>query len=259
MLGHTYDSYSRQGAIVVRVAIVSAGYKKEELSKDFLKHLRHSLETCKATTDIYFVWAHESEIIGAKSAFHFDMTGVKHLHIVNKSFSNSMNSGLLAAMAVSEDSSGLVTINHSKYDYYLVIGNDGFPQTEGWLDKLIETQVKHGSWITCPEHDRPNISAYRHHKLFEEGPHWFYKMFPAVCWLIPDKVIEEVGLFDERFKIGCYEDDDYCKRVVDAGGHIVVDTQVKLKHLLSQTFSQFDTNKIMVENQKIYREKHKLP
>lgn len=64
--------------------------------------------------------------------------------------------------------------------------------------------------------------------------------------------------FDEQFEVGCYEDDDYCKRVTNAGGHIVVDTRVKLKHLLSQTFGLFDQSKYMVENGKRFKEKHNL-
>ena len=227
---------------MVRVAIISAGYKKEEMSQKFLSHLEESLKKCKAYTEIYFVWA--LDVI--PDEIKWADIGIFHsVFIKNKSFSNSMNTGLKKAM-------------DKKYDYYLIIGNDGFPQTEGWLDMLIESQVKHGSWITCPEHDKPPITAYSQHHLFDEGQVSYYKMFPAVCWLLPDTVVEEIGLFDEQFEVGCYEDDDYAKRVIDAGGHIIVDRRVKLKHLLSQTFGQFDASHVMGVNQQKFKAKYKL-
>lgn len=47
-------------------------------------------------------------------------------------------------------------------------------------------------------------------------------MVPFVCVFIPRRVIEQVGLLDERFFPGGYEDDDYCRRVRLAGFDIGV-------------------------------------
>lgn len=229
---------------MVKVAIISAGYKKEDLSKKFIAHLKETLKLCKAEADIYFIHAvDEYDTVFRQFGEDFSDT------VINKSFSNSMNSGIRIAL----NREGVYKF---EYDYFLVIGNDGFPQTEGWLDKLIATQEKTGAWITCPEHDNPHITAYNRHLVTAEGNIRYYKMFPAVCWLIAGPALREIGLFDEQFEVGCYEDDDYAERVVRAGGHIVVDTDVKLHHLLSQTFGQFNGAHIMGVNLQKFKNKY---
>ena len=37
------------------------------------------------------------------------------------------------------------------------------------------------------------------------------------CLLIRREVIDAIGLLDERFGLGCFEDDDYCLRAMQAG------------------------------------------
>ena len=37
------------------------------------------------------------------------------------------------------------------------------------------------------------------------------------CLLIRRTVIDRIGVLDERFGIGCFEDDDYCLRAIQAG------------------------------------------
>ena len=35
-------------------------------------------------------------------------------------------------------------------------------------------------------------------------------------------VIETIGLFDEQFGLGCFEDDDYCLRALRAGYRLLI-------------------------------------
>ena len=37
------------------------------------------------------------------------------------------------------------------------------------------------------------------------------------CLLFRRTLMDQIGLLDERFGIGCYEDDDFCRRALDAG------------------------------------------
>lgn len=53
---------------------------------------------------------------------------------------------------------------------------------------------------------------------------------PFVCVYIPRKVIDVVGLFDERFTAYGWEDNDYCRRVRNAGFSIVIDYSVFVDH-----------------------------
>jgi hypothetical protein len=49
--------------------------------------------------------------------------------------------------------------------------------------------------------------------------------------------VSEVGVFDERFKIGDFEDDDYCARVRDAGYGLAVAQDCFVYHHGGRTFS----------------------
>lgn len=56
------------------------------------------------------------------------------------------------------------------------------------------------------------------------------------CLLIRDTAAREVGLFDEAFGLGNFEDDDYCIRVLRAGYRIVVDEGSFVFHYGHRTF-----------------------
>ncbi len=56
------------------------------------------------------------------------------------------------------------------------------------------------------------------------------------CMLIREEVVEEVGLFDEQFGTGNFEDDDYCVRILRAGYRLCVDEGSFVFHYGSQTF-----------------------
>lgn len=60
--------------------------------------------------------------------------------------------------------------------------------------------------------------------------HRIVDKIPFVCVYIPRKVIDVVGLFDERFTAYGWEDNDYCRRVRNAGFSIVIDYSVFVDH-----------------------------
>lgn len=57
------------------------------------------------------------------------------------------------------------------------------------------------------------------------------------CMLIRDRVAREVGLFDDRFGTGNYEDDDYCLRIVRAGYRLCIAEDCFVFHYGSRTFA----------------------
>jgi len=74
-----------------------------------------------------------------------------------------------------------------------------------------------------------------------------------------ERVWSLVGPWDERFRYGMYEDDDYCRRVREAGLKLAVNTGVFIRHLGSRTTKSdsvpvtFDE---MLENNRVaYEEK----
>lgn len=77
------------------------------------------------------------------------------------------------------------------------------------------------------------------------------------CLLINRRVIEEIGGLDERFGIGNFEDDDYCRRAREAGFRTVVAVDSFVHHFGGRTFvgSGVDFAALMAENERKYREK----
>jgi GT2 family glycosyltransferase len=76
------------------------------------------------------------------------------------------------------------------------------------------------------------------------------------CVMIPRRILNEVGLLDEDFSIGFFEDDDYCRRVKSKGYRIAIADDVFVHHHLSASFSAlgvarkkeiFDQNRAVFE------------
>lgn len=76
------------------------------------------------------------------------------------------------------------------------------------------------------------------------------------CVAIARRVIESVGVLDESFQGGFFEDDDYCRRATDAGFKLGIVEDAFVHHHLSASFDQlgkerkqeiFDANKAVYE------------
>ena len=70
------------------------------------------------------------------------------------------------------------------------------------------------------------------------------------CLLIKRELIDAIGLLDEQFGIGCFEDDDYCLRAITAGFRAVIAGDSFVHHFGSRTFlgSSVDAGSLMREN-----------
>jgi GT2 family glycosyltransferase/tetratricopeptide (TPR) repeat protein/2-polyprenyl-3-methyl-5-hydroxy-6-metoxy-1,4-benzoquinol methylase len=77
------------------------------------------------------------------------------------------------------------------------------------------------------------------------------------CLLLRREVLDAVGLLDERFGLGCFEDDDYCRRARAAGFRAVIARDAFVHHFGSRTFrgSGVDFAALMRQNERLYREK----
>jgi GT2 family glycosyltransferase/2-polyprenyl-3-methyl-5-hydroxy-6-metoxy-1,4-benzoquinol methylase len=77
------------------------------------------------------------------------------------------------------------------------------------------------------------------------------------CLLIRRAVVEAIGELDERFGIGCFEDDDYCRRAIEAGYRAVIARDAFVHHYGGRTFvgSGVDHAAVMRENERRYRAK----
>ncbi|REK21699.1 MAG: glycosyltransferase, partial [Planctomycetota bacterium] len=77
------------------------------------------------------------------------------------------------------------------------------------------------------------------------------------CLLMKRELVDRIGALDERFGIGCFEDDDFCRRAVDAGYRAVIANGAFVHHVGSATFraSGVDLGDVLQQNQRLYDEK----
>jgi GT2 family glycosyltransferase/tetratricopeptide (TPR) repeat protein/2-polyprenyl-3-methyl-5-hydroxy-6-metoxy-1,4-benzoquinol methylase len=77
------------------------------------------------------------------------------------------------------------------------------------------------------------------------------------CLLIKRPVIEAVGVLDEGFGVGNFEDDDYCRRALRAGFHAVIARDAFVHHVGGATFaaSGVDYDGLMRRNAERFRAK----
>ncbi|HVB17126.1 MAG TPA: glycosyltransferase, partial [Stellaceae bacterium] len=74
------------------------------------------------------------------------------------------------------------------------------------------------------------------------------------CVAIRRKVLDELGLLDEAYGIGFFEDDDYCRRARQAGFRLVIADDVFVHHHLSVSFDALGSKAadLMARNRAIF-------
>jgi GT2 family glycosyltransferase len=77
------------------------------------------------------------------------------------------------------------------------------------------------------------------------------------CMLIDRQVIDKIGMLDERFGIGNYEDQDFCRRAQSAGFKLLIANEVYVHHFGSRAFveNDFEYYKILEENRRKFERK----
>lgn len=77
------------------------------------------------------------------------------------------------------------------------------------------------------------------------------------CLLIKKEVINKIGLLDEQFFPGNFEDDDYCMRILKANYKLVLSKDTFIHHFGNLSFKKnnLDYTKIFNENKKKFQEK----
>lgn len=129
---------------------------------------------------------------------------------------------------------------HGKY--IVLLNNDAWPTHRGWDNRLasILEQVP-GAMIAVPTASRcwsPDQRADGPQKddcqLIES------KRVAFVAVMLKREVLDLIGPLDERFGEGCFEDDDYCLRVDQAGGRIMIDPATFFFHVGGVTMHTLD-------------------
>lgn len=147
-------------------------------------------------------------------------------------------------------------------EFLCLLNSDAFV-TRGWLESLLRCAAATGAGMVGPCTD--------HAKGKQRYKPWLGCIPPPrrrteqvdylsfFCVLISRAVVEKIGLLDERFGIGTYEDDDFCRRARAAGFNLFIDGRGWVWHRSHATFdaNRLDQRVLRRQNQAIYDEKWK--
>lgn len=86
-------------------------------------------------------------------------------------------------------------------------------------------------FVFADQYNRGTQSANESHEAYE------YRLrLMGYCLLIKKDIIDQIGLLDERFTPGNFEDDDFCFRMIEAGYYLVLCKNVFIHHYGSVSF-----------------------
>ncbi|MCB4792831.1 MAG: glycosyltransferase family 2 protein [Elusimicrobia bacterium] len=164
-------------------------------------------------------------------------------------------------------------IQIAKSAYILLLNNDVI-LTDNWLERLLMcaqsdpcigvvgpcTNNAVGQQVVAYDGSANNleIQKYAHLESMKNAGAWFsVHRIIGFCMLIKKEVIEKVGMLDERFGPGGYEDYDFCLRVKQARYKIMVANDVFIYHIGGQGYSNnnLDYDKLRCQNVNLFVEK----
>jgi O-antigen biosynthesis protein len=168
-------------------------------------------------------------------------------------------------------------INKAIGDYLVVLNNDTVVSYQ-WLERLIqiaESDDRIGligpksNYVAGAQQDvtvnyrsATEMLDYAELLFLNYGTQWQeVALIVGFCMFIKRQVIEKIGLFDERFGIGNFEDNDFCLRTRIAQFKIAMALGIFIHHYGSKTFTQekIDYEQLLQINQKKFMEKWNIP
>lgn len=166
-------------------------------------------------------------------------------------------------------------IAQSRGSNVILINND-VVVTDGWLPRLLDAadsgpsvglvgprtnSVSGPQQIDAPDYDtrtlqdlNPFARMFAAQNRQSTTRHW---RLAGYCLLIKRSVIDKIGGLDPRYKIGNFEDDDYCIRAHLAGFEALIANDCYVHHFGSQTFlgNRIDIGSQLEQNWKRFKQK----
>lgn len=106
-------------------------------------------------------------------------------------------------------------IAHSETDDVILLNDDALLETHEGFSVLAQACEKHPEYGLISA--TTNLAGNPQQRPHGIGLRDAQRVVAFVCVYIPRRTIESVGLLDERFVAYGWEDNDYCRRVRDAG------------------------------------------
>lgn len=240
-----------------RVSVVVVTYNNLDLTKACL----HSLETYSDYTNLEVIVVDNASADDTPAFLRTWVEDGNGRHVVlnadNRGFAAANNQGLALATG----------------DYLVMLNNDTYV-TPGWIATLVG-HLRHSDKLGMLGPVTNNIGneariEIRYDSMDEmlkvaadytsrhAGQLTPLRTAAFFCVMLPRTVYEKVGPLDEVFGIGFFEDDDYCRRVEQAGWTIACADDVFVHHNLSASFNKLKQEKrqaLFEDNKAIYEAK----
>lgn len=152
---------------------------------------------------------------------------------------------------------------------YVCITNNDTIATDNWLEEMISVME------TCPDigllnpssntsgqfpETKESIDEYASKlKRFKDEIQELYTC-RGFCMLVRRSVLDALGLIDEIYHFGYFDDTDYCKRAQEKGFRTVRAKAAYVYHLENTSFKEMKHNKTLFENnERIFFKKWGMP
>jgi len=180
------------------------------------------------------------------------------LNDTNKGYSAGNNDGIKA----------------SKGEYVILLNNDTLV-SQNWLEQILKPFKKDKSiGMVGPisnsvgNEQRVNIDGLNDKNYNEKISKYindnkdvitYTQRLGFFCVAIKKEVIDKIGLLDEKFGIGMFEDDDYCMRAIKENYKLAITDGCFIYHKGSVSFKKLTTDayhEIFTKNKKYFLQKH---
>jgi N-acetylglucosaminyl-diphospho-decaprenol L-rhamnosyltransferase len=104
---------------------------------------------------------------------------------------------------------------------WIVVLNNDVVVTPGWLEGLLDAAESEGLDIVTPAIREGllnyDLDSYARQFVANASGAMRHGVADGVCFMVRRRVFERIGLFDENFRVGVFEDTDFFERAREAG------------------------------------------
>lgn len=223
--------------IMPKVSIILVTYNNLDLTKECLESMEkfNNYENCEIIVVDNLSSDGTREFLLEYEAAHKNFKAI--LHDSNSGFAAGNNIGIREATG----------------DIIILLNNDTYV-TPNWIQNLIKHfESDKNIGMVGPRTNnigneaRLGITYASKEEMVEKSYEIYYEhvskqyeinVLAFFCVAIKREVIDKIGLLDEIYGIGMFEDDDYCMRVKEAGYRLICADDVFIHHHLGASFNK---------------------